>query len=39
MRENLQLADYTTAELDGRLEQYFGEDKEKVSKSRYQVIK
>ncbi|KAF1974816.1 hypothetical protein BU23DRAFT_553063 [Bimuria novae-zelandiae CBS 107.79] len=31
--------DYTTDELAGRLEQYFDADKEKVSKSRYQVIK
>ncbi|KAF9740277.1 hypothetical protein PMIN06_010400 [Paraphaeosphaeria minitans] len=30
--------DYTTRELDSRLEQYFGEDKEKVKKSRYQVV-
>jgi hypothetical protein len=31
--------DYTTAELDGRLDKYFGEEKEKLMKRRYQVIK
>lgn len=32
-------SDYTTAELEGRLDQYFGADKEKIKNSRYQVIK
>lgn len=31
--------DYTTAELEGRLEQYFGKDKKRIKKRRYQVIK
>ncbi|KAF2833647.1 hypothetical protein CC86DRAFT_415544 [Ophiobolus disseminans] len=30
--------DYTTAELDSRLDQYFGRDREKVTSRRYQVI-
>jgi hypothetical protein len=33
------MIDYTIAELDGRLDKYFGEDKHKLSKGRYQVIK
>ena len=31
--------DYTTAELDGRMGKYFGEEKESLTKRRYQVIK
>ncbi|KAF2452476.1 hypothetical protein BDY21DRAFT_359300 [Lineolata rhizophorae] len=30
--------DYTMAELDGRLDKYFGEDREEVTKRRYQVV-
>jgi len=33
------MTDYTVSELDGRLDKYFGDDKEKLTKGRYQVIK
>ena len=33
------MKDYTAAELDGRLDRYFGEDREKLMSRRYQVIK
>jgi hypothetical protein len=32
-------ADYTEAELEGRLDKYFGEGKEEMKKRKYQVIK
>ncbi|KAF2838489.1 hypothetical protein M501DRAFT_934638 [Patellaria atrata CBS 101060] len=35
---HIEVIDYTTAELDGRLDQYFGAEKEKVMGRRYQVI-
>ena len=38
-KRGLRSTDYTTAELEGRLEQYFGKDKEEVAKRRYQVVK
>lgn len=31
--------DYTTGELDSRLDRYFGEEKEAMLSRRYQVIK
>lgn len=32
-------SDYTTAELESRLDRYFGEDKEAMLGRRYQVVK